>query len=107
MLGDAVKAQRERLKLSQRELAHRAQIAQSYISKLEANQRPQPSWDVLKRLAAALEVQVADLLEAGGILSPTEEIAQSTNHPEEALARLQTIWPELPAADKELLLRMA
>jgi transcriptional regulator with XRE-family HTH domain len=47
---------RRAARLSQEELAHRSDIDRTYISSLER------SIDVVDRLAAALEIQAADLL---------------------------------------------
>jgi transcriptional regulator with XRE-family HTH domain len=54
---------RERRKLSQNELAKRARVSQSYLSKLEAGQRGKAiSVEIVKRLAKALGVPVTELL---------------------------------------------
>jgi transcriptional regulator with XRE-family HTH domain len=50
-------------KLTQVELAKRAKIARGYLADIEAGHRTNPSVPVLKRLAKALRVPVAALLE--------------------------------------------
>lgn len=52
---------RTKLKLSQAELARRSNVFQTYISELEANKK-QPTYPILKKLAAALSVSIAELL---------------------------------------------
>ncbi|MCB8814739.1 helix-turn-helix domain-containing protein [Desulfosporosinus shakirovi] len=52
---------RTKLKLSQAELSRRSQVSQTYISELEANKK-QPTYPILKKLAAALGVSIAELI---------------------------------------------
>lgn len=54
---------RERLGLSQDELAHRAGLHRTYIGAIERNER-NITLRTLARLAAALKCRAADLLEA-------------------------------------------
>jgi transcriptional regulator with XRE-family HTH domain len=58
-----LKRLRERRKLTQLELARRARVPQGYISALESGEKTNPGLDVLRRLARALGVPVAELLE--------------------------------------------
>lgn len=55
-----IKARRASLKISQEELAHRADLHRSFVARLEVAQT-QPSLAILFRLAEALNVDVADL----------------------------------------------
>jgi transcriptional regulator with XRE-family HTH domain len=64
-LGAVVKRAREVRGLTQVELAKKAQLSQGYVSKLEVGDQKNPSIAVLKRLAKALGVPVAELLEQG------------------------------------------
>lgn len=57
----AVKARRNQLRISQEELAHRADINRSYIAKLELAQN-QPSLSVLDRIAQGLEIGLDELI---------------------------------------------
>lgn len=59
-LGNIIRQNRQRLGMSQPELASRAQIEQSYLSKLE-NDHSAPSDEILKRVMLALELDIADL----------------------------------------------
>ena len=62
LLGRNVRAHRLRLGLSQEALAHEAGMKRAYLSDLERGTR-NPSVRALGRLAAALEIAPADLLE--------------------------------------------
>ena len=52
---------RTKQKLSQAELSRRSSVSQTYISELEANKK-QPTYRILKKLAAALGVSIAELI---------------------------------------------
>ena len=52
-LGDTIKLLRTEQGLTQPELAERARIEQSYLSKLE-NDKGTPSFDIINRIAQAL-----------------------------------------------------
>ena len=58
-----IKQRRTELGLSQRELAKRVGVSDAYITQLETRERINPSLDVLRRLAKALQVSVAELVE--------------------------------------------
>jgi len=62
-LATVLQIQREAKGLTQENLAKRAKVARSYLAKLEAGHSTNPSLAVLKRLAKALGVPVAKLLE--------------------------------------------
>ena len=62
-LATVLKELRERNRLTQEQLAKRAKITRSHLSLLEAGHRKNPSLEVLKRLARALNVPVGELLE--------------------------------------------
>lgn len=53
---------RERRRLTQVELAKKAQVGRTYIVKLESGDKKNPSLAVLQRLAKALGVPVTELL---------------------------------------------
>ena len=57
-----LKALREDRGLSQVELAKKAHVGRTYIVKLETGDKKNPSLDILKKLAKALGVPVAELL---------------------------------------------
>jgi transcriptional regulator with XRE-family HTH domain len=62
-LKEALRQAREALGMSQLELAKRAKVAQGYISDLEAGTKKNPGIVVLKRLAKALRVPLAELIQ--------------------------------------------
>jgi HTH-type transcriptional regulator/antitoxin HipB len=57
-LGNAVRALRRRKGLTQQELARRAGLSRQWLAGLE-NGTANPSWEVVLRLAAALDADVA------------------------------------------------
>ena len=57
-MGERIKLQREKLGLSQRELAELTRMRQNVISRLEHGDTPNPGADVLKRLALALRCSI-------------------------------------------------
>ena len=54
---------REGQGLTQRDLATKARVTAAYVAMIETGVRKNPSLDILKRLAKALGVPVAALLE--------------------------------------------
>jgi transcriptional regulator with XRE-family HTH domain len=61
-LGAAIRALRERARLTQAALAERAEIPPHLISAIEAA-RHEPTWGDLRRIAQGLEVPLEELLE--------------------------------------------
>jgi len=61
-IGQMLKRLREERNISQLQLAQQAGVAQGYISDLEAGTKANPSVDVLKKLAKALNCSIAELL---------------------------------------------
>jgi transcriptional regulator with XRE-family HTH domain len=61
-LGIAVRRLREGRRLTQVELAQRAQVSQGYLAALESGLKTNPSLSTLTKLATALGVPVAKLL---------------------------------------------
>ena len=57
-----IKRRRTELGLSQRTLANRAGVSDAYITQLETRKRINPSLHVLKKLAKALKVTLAELV---------------------------------------------
>ncbi len=58
-----------------KELAQTADVSPSYLFRLERGEAPNPSIALLRRLAAALEVQVETLTEAGRAPAPSGDAA--------------------------------
>ena len=65
MLSHVLKTLREAKGLTQEELAKRTGVTREYLTMLESGARRNPSLAVLQRLAKALGVSVAELLEKG------------------------------------------
>ena len=61
-LNRVIQALRESKKMSQRDLAKRANVTQGYVAQLENGLKKNPSLPVLRRLAKALGVPVTELL---------------------------------------------
>jgi len=66
-LGAFIRAQRTATGLSLRELAHRTQVSNAYLSQLERGLH-EPSLTVLKSIADALGVPLESLLARAGVL---------------------------------------
>lgn len=62
-LSGMIKRRRTELSLSQRALAKLVGVSDAYITQLETRERINPSLNVLKKLAKALKVSVAELVE--------------------------------------------
>jgi len=60
-VGFNIRRRRQQLGYSQTALARRAKVTQGWISRLE-NRVENPTLNSIKRIAAALEVEVIDLL---------------------------------------------
>ncbi|MCI0348915.1 MAG: helix-turn-helix domain-containing protein [Acidobacteriales bacterium] len=63
MLGNEIRKARLAVKLSQEELAFKADISRNYVSLLELNQKS-PTVDVLLRIARALGIRASSLISA-------------------------------------------
>lgn len=61
MLRNNIKFFREKRKISQIELARRAELSKSYVSKLE-KQKSNPTLQTLTKIADALEICIARLI---------------------------------------------
>lgn len=64
-----IKYQRKKRQLSITQLAKKADVSPSYISKLEQGQYQSTTFDVLQNLAHALEMRTADFLRKCGLIS--------------------------------------
>lgn len=69
-LGDWIRQERQRLHLSQRELASRAELSRSYLCDIERGRGASPSIGTLDRLSTALGVSRTDVLQVAGIVEP-------------------------------------
>lgn len=96
-LGDFIRAQRELMELSQRQLAKMARLSNPYLSQIERGLH-EPSVRVLKALAEALNVRAATLLSYAGLMDrddvPTvvEAIQADPNLTDEQKAALLGVY---------------
>jgi transcriptional regulator with XRE-family HTH domain len=97
-LGGFIRMQRELSDLSVRQLADLANVSNAYLSQVERGLY-QPSAQVLKNLAEALELSAREFYERAGLLD--EEPGRATGV-EEAI-RLD---PDLTAEQKETMIRV-
>lgn len=61
-LSGLIKQRRAEMGISQRKLATRIGVSDAYIAQLETRERTNPSLDVLRRLAKALKLSIAELV---------------------------------------------
>jgi XRE family transcriptional regulator of biofilm formation len=61
-LDHVIRDLREKEGLTQEELAFKARVTPGYVAQLELGLRKNPSLDVVRRLAQALKVPLAELL---------------------------------------------
>ena len=61
-LDQVIRELREKKGLTQEELAFKAKVTPGYVAQLELGIRKNPSLDVVRRLAHALGVRLAELL---------------------------------------------
>jgi len=62
-MSRVIQVLRESKNMSQRALAKKANVTQGYVAQLESGLKKNPSLPVLRRLAKALGVPVAELLQ--------------------------------------------
>jgi len=98
-----VKEIRKARHLSQRQLASRMQVPRTYISKIE-NGKAIPTLGSLERLAAALEVDICQLVRDGHS-KRDEEVAEIFADP--FLAELAQFLPKLEPLQRSLLMNHA
>lgn len=93
-IGTSIAKRRKELHLSQEQLAEKADISQTHISKIELG-KDNPSLDLLERIAAALDCELFIELVPLGAEAPTYE--RETLTPEEPGFRAPT-WVTLENA---------
>ena len=67
VLGDFIREQRKRARLSLRELADKTKVSNAYLSQIERGLH-EPSVHVIKALATALDLSAETLLRQAGVL---------------------------------------
>lgn len=100
-IGVVIRSLREQRGLGQAELAKRAGIQQSYLSRLETSSRQRVDARALALIARALEISVEEIYIAAG-LSPSQD-------PQTDLRwkRMERVFRQLPRARQEDLLAIA
>jgi putative transcriptional regulator len=63
-LKNKIKILRKKKKLTQKGLAQKTGLSQAYINELENGKKTNPTYEVLQKIAQALEVPISDILEA-------------------------------------------
>src|SRR5215470_13351245 len=63
-IDQMLKTLREAKGLTQAEVAARAKVTQTYVAKIESGEKRNPGLEILEGLAVALDVPVADLMNA-------------------------------------------
>lgn len=91
-LGEFIRMQRQLSQLSLRQLAELADVSNAYLSQLERGLY-QPSAQVLKNLARALELSAEELYRRAGLLDNDGEPSASPSV-EEAIRLDETLTPE-------------
>lgn len=98
-IGAKIKKLRKEKKLTQGELAERAGISGNHLSRLERGVF-QPSIDVVKRLAKALDVNV------DGILSGEDELAPAVSIKNKELTERVRMIDQLEPEDQQAIMRV-
>lgn len=104
-LGPILKAARERVHLSQSELASRVGLAANHIARLESGEKGIPRFDTVARLAAELGLSLDDLSSACGYVVSTKlkpkdrtAIAQAANELAQVLTSVKLVENSLTSA---------
>ena len=101
MIGPTIRKLRQQRGLSQETLAASAQVSSGYLSKLERGAYKQPSYEVLSRIAAALQMLPAELYRAAGI----EHLLDQANPMLEPLLEVYAgRLSDLPRRDRDLIM---
>jgi transcriptional regulator with XRE-family HTH domain len=72
-VAGTIRSLRQKSGLSQRQLAERMNVPRTYVSKIE-NEKATPTLSSLERVAAALQVRVADLVGSAEGANPVREL---------------------------------
>jgi transcriptional regulator with XRE-family HTH domain len=92
-LGRRIRQLRDGLGLTHEEVAKRAGISRSYVTRIEADKVDLPSKEILPRLAEALGTTREDLLRAAGYLDPYPTVLDDPAM-EIAFRHVETLPPE-------------
>jgi len=97
-MGNRIRMERKRLKLTQEELAEKANISANFLGHIERGTK-RPTLDTLKKIADVLQIPMADLFAT----QPTYQL------PSEDLfiKRFKSLIRDKKRKEKELVLRIA
>lgn len=101
--GKKIQELRQDKDLSQRELAKKAGLDYTYLSKIENAKMPPPQQDIIPKLADVLEADINELLILAGKLPPI--MGQTLKRSEGARQFIFRYAPKLSEDDWERLLR--
>lgn len=101
MIGPTIRRLRQERELSQETLASSAQVSSGYLSKLERGVYKQPSFEVLSRIAMALQIPVAELYRAAGM---EHLLVQTDPTLEPVLEGYANRLSDLPKRDRDLIM---
>src|SRR3954471_17237393 len=101
MIGPTIRRLRQERELSQETLAASAHVSSGYLSKLERGVYKQPSFEVLSRIATALQIPVEEMYRAAGI----EHLLIETNPTLEPILEIYANrLNDLPKRDRDLIM---
>ncbi len=104
-VGKQVKALREAHGWSLGDLSEKAQISKSYLAKLEQSEEPNPSMDVMLKLAGAFKTTIAILMGRGGFEGAAfDSIPEPDKALREFLAERHKAGHPIPVDDVQVLL---
>ena len=93
-LGENIKLYRKKQKLTQVQLADKANISRSYLADVE-NNRYNPSVDTLKNISNGLGINLNELLS-------DNELTSTSDMPKKLSPEVETIAAHLESKDKEI-----
>ena len=104
-MGPILRAARERVRLTQSELAYRVGLAPNHIARLESGEKGVPRFDTVARLASQLGLSLDDLSWACGYTQATKvapkdrmAIAQCANELAKVLEAVESVDKRLSSA---------
>lgn len=71
-LGQFIKDKREAVNLSQKELGSKCRISDSAIQRIETGATASPNWDLLCKIAKALDFHVFEVLRIAGYITDAD-----------------------------------
>jgi len=97
-MGNRIRVERKRLKLTQEELAEKANISANFLGHIERGTK-RPTLDTLKKIADVLQIAMAELFAT----QPTYQLPREDLF----LKRFKSLIRDKKRKEKELVLRIA